>query len=52
MIQLPELRFEHPRADELGAALRAIGLEVNVAKADQVRIVAIVQTPTGRVELT
>ncbi len=48
---IQELRFEHPRARELEAALRAIGLEANVATADQVRIIAIIQTPKGRVEL-
>jgi hypothetical protein len=48
---IEDLRFEHPHADELRAALRAIGLEANVATADQVRIVATVQTPKGRVEL-
>ncbi len=48
---LEDLRFEHPRADELRAALRAIGLEANVATANQVRIVGMVQTPNGRVEV-
>ncbi len=48
---IEELRFEHPRADELRAALRAIGLEANVVRAEQVRMVAIIQTPKGRVEL-
>ena len=48
---IEDLRFEHPRADELAAALRAIGLEANVATADQVRIIARIQTRKGRVEL-
>jgi hypothetical protein len=48
---IEDLRFEHPRADELTAALRAIGLEANVATADQVRIVAMIQAPKGRFEL-
>lgn len=45
------LRFEHPRADELSAALRALGLEGNVTTADQARIVAVLRTPKGRFEL-
>ncbi len=48
---IEDVRFEHPHANELRAALRAIGLEANVAAADQGRIIAIVQTPKGRVEL-
>jgi hypothetical protein len=48
---IEDLRFDHPRADELAAALRAIGLEADVVAADQARIVAIVQTPNGRIEL-
>jgi Glyoxalase-like domain len=48
---MEDLRFEHPRADELGAAWRAIGLEANVATGHQVRIVALVQTPKGHLEL-
>ena len=45
------LRFEHPRADELSEALRALGLEGNVTTADQARIVALLRTPKGRFEL-
>lgn len=48
---IEDLRFEHPRPSELKSALRAIGLEANVAPADQARIVAILETPNGRVEL-
>lgn len=48
---IEDVRFEHPRADELAAALRAMGLEANVATADQVRIVATIQTRKGRIEL-
>ena len=49
---IEDVRFEHPRADELAGALRAMGLEANVRTADQVRIVAMIQTRKGRVELT
>jgi hypothetical protein len=48
---IEDVHFEHPHADELGATLRAMGLEVNVATADQVRIIAIIQTSKGRVQL-
>lgn len=49
---IESLRFEHPRAEELRATLRTLGLEANVAAADQVRIMATLQTPRGRVELS
>lgn len=49
---IEDLRFEHPRADELRAELLALGLVANVARADQVRIIAMIQTPKGRIELT
>ena len=45
-----DLRFEHPRAAELSAALLAMGLEANVTAADQARIVAVLRTPKGRIE--
>jgi Glyoxalase-like domain len=48
---IEDLRFEHPRADELVRTLRTLGLEAKVAQADEVGIVALVQTLTGRVEL-
>ncbi|HZS55242.1 MAG TPA: hypothetical protein VFA65_12635 [Bryobacteraceae bacterium] len=48
---IKDLHFEHPRADELASTLRAMGIEANVAKADQVRIIATIQTPNGRVVL-
>src|SRR4051794_22542177 len=35
---LEDLHFEHPRAEELGVAFRAIGLVANVKPAQQVRI--------------
>ena len=48
---IEDVRFEHPRAAELKATFRAMGLEANVATADQVRIIAILQTPKGKLEL-
>lgn len=42
------LRFEHPRADQLSAELRALGLEANGTRADQARIVAVLRTPGGK----
>lgn len=48
---IEDLRFEHPHADALSAALSALGLEANVTTADQARIVAMLRTPKGRVEL-
>jgi hypothetical protein len=48
---IEDLRFEHPQADELKSALRSMGLEANVATADRARIIAIIQTPNGRLEL-
>jgi hypothetical protein len=48
---IEDLRFEHPRADELVRTLRTLGLEAKVAQADEAGIVALVQTLTGRVEL-
>jgi hypothetical protein len=48
---IEDVRFEHPRAAELKAALRAIGLEANVRMADRARIIAMVETPKGQVEL-
>ena len=48
---IEDLHFEHPHANELGAALRAIGLDVTVATANQTRIVGTIQTPRGSMEL-
>jgi hypothetical protein len=48
---IEDLRFAHPRAGELRAALRSIGLEANVATADEVQINAVLQTARGRVDL-
>jgi hypothetical protein len=47
---IEDIRFEHPRADELVAALLALGLEANVETADHVRIIALLHTPKGRIE--
>jgi hypothetical protein len=48
---IEELRFEHPRAEELRAALRTIGLEAKVGKSDEARIVAVIRTPKEHLEL-
>jgi hypothetical protein len=48
---IEDFHFEHPRARELEGALRTLGLEAKVAPADDVRIVGLVQTLNGRVEL-
>ena len=48
---IKDLHFEHPDAGELGAALRAIGLDAPVATANQARIVGTIQTPRGPIEL-
>jgi hypothetical protein len=48
---IEDLRFEHPCSEELLGALRSLGLEAKVAQTDEVRIVALVQTLKGRMEL-
>jgi hypothetical protein len=48
---LEDLQFEHPRAEELRAAFRAMGLMANVKAANQVRILALLQTSKGNLEL-
>jgi len=48
---IEELRLEHPRADELAAAFWGMGLEAKVTQADHARIIAVVQTLKGRIEL-
>jgi len=49
--KIEDLHLEHPRAGELAAAFWAMGLDAKITKAEQVRIVAVVQTLKGRVEL-
>lgn len=49
---IQELRFEHPRPDELKLALASVGLEARVAKASEARIIGAIQTPKGRLDLT
>ena len=49
---IEDLQFKHPRASELKAKLRVMGLDTNVAQADEVRIIAVVQTLKGRVQLS
>jgi hypothetical protein len=48
---IEDLHFEHPHADELRAALTAIGLEASVVKMNFARIIAMIHTPRGRLEL-
>ena len=48
---LEELRCEHPRAEELGAAFREVGIAVQVTMGQQVRLLALLQTPKGHLEL-
>jgi Glyoxalase-like domain len=49
--RIEELRLEHPRPDELARLFRTMDLDANIAQADQVRIIAALQTKNGRVEL-
>jgi hypothetical protein len=48
---LEELRCQHPRAEELGAAFREIGITVEVTRGQQVCLLALLQTPKGHLEL-
>ena len=50
--KIEDVRFEHPQPEALRSTLQAMGLEAKVAKADQVRIVATLQTLKGQVELS
>jgi hypothetical protein len=49
---IEDLRFEHPRADEVASALHTMVLDANVASADEARIIARVHTANGRVQLS
>jgi hypothetical protein len=49
---IEDLRFEHPRPQELRAIFDAMGIEANVRRADQARIIASIETPRGEIELT
>jgi hypothetical protein len=49
---IEDLHFEHPRAEELRRVLRVMGLDADVAQAKQARIIALVRTPNGRIELS
>jgi hypothetical protein len=45
--RLIDLRAEHPRADDVVATLRALGLPMKVTNASTPRLVATIQTPNG-----
>lgn len=47
-----EVRLEHPRPDEIGDALRALGLDTPVSTGHAPRVFARIQTPDGVVELS
>jgi hypothetical protein len=49
---IQNIAFEHPHASELAAFLHTLGLEAKVAKADEARIFARIQSPKGHLELT
>ena len=48
---IEDLRFGHPRADELSEVSRLLGIEESVTTTDQRRIVAVPRTPERRLEL-
>jgi hypothetical protein len=49
---LEALAFEHPKPSELAGAFKTLGIEGAISQAEQVRIVATLKTPKGRVELS
>jgi hypothetical protein len=51
-LRLKELRGETPEAEGLRAVLEALDVRLAVRKAPTVRLVAVLDTPRGRVELT
>lgn len=48
---LADLRVEHPDAVGVRRMLRALDLDVAVARADRAAVVAVIEGPRGRVEL-
>jgi hypothetical protein len=48
---LVELRAEHPDARRVGAFLRQLGLELPVKEGPKAALVAVIESPAGRVEL-
>lgn len=49
--RLLALRLEHPHPDSITPALRALGLDMDVARAPVAAIVATIESPNGTVEL-
>lgn len=47
-----EVRVEHPHPDPIKEWLRALGLDTRVREGHAARVVATIDTPNGRVELT
>jgi len=48
---LLDLTFEHPSPDDVKTALAALGVQFEISKADQVRLVATIKTANGVVQL-
>jgi hypothetical protein len=48
---LRELRAEHPDVDGVRKALDAVGLPLRVAAAPKAQLIAVIDSPRGRVEL-
>ncbi len=51
-MRLLRLTGAHPRGRELGAALRALGVDMEIARAPEPGLRALLEGPVGRVELT
>ena len=49
--ELVELRIEHPSPSKVEEALELIGVKVRIIKASKVRLLAVVKTAKGEVEL-
>jgi len=50
--QLESLEFQHTNPSDLSGALRTLGMDAKIAQAGAARIIATLQTPKGRVELS
>jgi hypothetical protein len=51
-VELVELRGYHPAPESITPMLRALGVELEVRKAALPKLVAILDTPNGPVELS
>lgn len=49
--ELTSIRIEHPEPDEVGIALRALGVDIEMNKADYFTLTATIRTDRGIVEL-